>query len=99
MTEAVIVALITAGCALLGQALLARKSNQELYARLDKQSELKDQELDGKLEKWRAVTDTRLEELTREVRRHNDFAERIPVIEERIKVANNRIKVLEEHEK
>ena len=42
-----------------------------------------------------AVTETRLEELTREVRLHNDFAQRVPVIEERIKVANHRINDLE----
>ena len=38
-----------------------------------------------------AVTETRLEELTREVRLHNNFAQRVPVIEEQIKVANHRI--------
>lgn len=42
-----------------------------------------------------AVTDTRLDELTREVREHNHFARRIPVLEEQIKVANHRIDDLE----
>jgi hypothetical protein len=42
-----------------------------------------------------AVTDERISELTREVRMHNDFARRIPVIEEQIKVANHRIEDLE----
>ena len=42
-----------------------------------------------------AVTETRLEELTREVRLHNNFAQRVPVIEEQIKVANHRIDDLE----
>lgn len=42
-----------------------------------------------------AVTETRLDELTREVRMHNNFALRIPVIEEQIKVANHRIDDLE----
>ena len=45
--------------------------------------------------KSQAVTETKLEELTREVRKHNEFAERIPVIEEKIKVANKRIEDLE----
>lgn len=45
--------------------------------------------------KAQAVTETKLEELTREVRKHNEFAERIPVIEEKIKVANKRIDSLE----
>lgn len=42
-----------------------------------------------------AVTDVKIEELTREVRKHNSFAEKIPVIEEQIKVANHRIDDLE----
>lgn len=43
-----------------------------------------------------AVTDTKLEELTREVREHNNFAQRIPVLEEQMKVVNHRIADLEE---
>ena len=42
-----------------------------------------------------AVTDTKLEELTREVREHNGFARRMPVVEEQIKVINHRINDLE----
>lgn len=45
--------------------------------------------------KAQAVTDTRLAELTREVREHNHFAHRVPVLEEQIKVANHRIDDLE----
>lgn len=45
-----------------------------------------------------AITDTKLEELTREVRKHNNFAERLPVLEEQIKVANHRIADLEKKE-
>ena len=46
-----------------------------------------------------AVTDTKLEELTREVREHNNFARRVPILEEQMKVANNRIADLENHER
>lgn len=46
-----------------------------------------------------AVTDTKLEELTREVRTHNHFAERMPVVEEQIKVINHRIDDLESYHK
>lgn len=46
-----------------------------------------------------AVTKTRLEELTREVREHNGFARRMPVIEEQIKVINHRINDLEREER
>ena len=45
--------------------------------------------------KSQAVTDTKLEELTREVRAHNNFAQRVPVLEEKLKVANHRIDDLE----
>ena len=49
--------------------------------------------------KTQAVTDTKLEELTREVREHNSFARRMPVVEEQIKVINHRIADLEEEHK
>ena len=46
-----------------------------------------------------AVTDTKLEELTREVREHNNFARRVPILEEQMKMANHRIADLEQNEK
>ena len=46
-----------------------------------------------------AVTDTKIEELTREVRLHNNFAEKIPVIQEQIRVVNHRINDLEQYHK
>lgn len=45
--------------------------------------------------KQQAITDTKLDDLTREVREHNNFAQRVPVIEEQIKVINHRIEDLE----
>ena len=80
MTEAIIVALITGGLSLLGVIIASNKTTKEVESRLEKQ---------------RAVTDTKLEELTREVREHNNFARRVPVLEEQIKVANHRIDDLE----
>ena len=49
--------------------------------------------------KAQAVTETKIEELTREVREHNNFARRVPVVEEQIKVINHRISDLEEAQK
>lgn len=49
--------------------------------------------------KRQAVTDTKVEELTREVREHNNFAKRVPVMEEQIKVINHRISDLEDFHK
>lgn len=48
--------------------------------------------------KSQAVTDTKLEELTREVREHNNFAHRVPLLDEKIKVINHRIEDLEKLE-
>lgn len=80
MTEAIIVALITGGLSLLGVLITSSKTTRDVQAKLDTHQ---------------AVTDTKLEELTREVREHNNFARRVPVLEEQIKVANHRIADLE----
>ena len=49
------------------------------------------QKLSHQLQVSQAVTDTKIEELTREVREHNNFARRMPVVEEQIKAINRRI--------
>lgn len=51
--------------------------------------------IEHSLETSQAITDCKIEELTREVREHNNFARRMPVVEEQIKVINHRIKDLE----
>ena len=80
MSEAIIVAIITGGLSLIGVIISNNRTAQSM---------------DAKLEKQQAVTETKLEELTREVRAHNNFAQRVPVLEEQIKVANHRIEDLE----
>ena len=80
MTESIIVALITGGLSLLGAMIANGKSAREIHHRLDKAL---------------AVQETKLTELTREVREHNGYARRMPVVEEQIKVANHRIEDLE----
>lgn len=52
--------------------------------------------IEQKLTTAQAVTDCKIEELTREVREHNNFARRMPVVEEQIRVINHRLKDLEE---
>lgn len=84
MSEAIIVALITGGLSVLGVVISNISANRRM------QSEIKTQQ---------AVTDTKIDELTREVREHNNFAKRMPVVEEQIKVINHRIKDIEEKEK
>lgn len=81
--ESIIVALITGGLSLIGVIITARNNSKRM---------------EQQLQTAQAVTDTKIDELTREVREHNNFARRMPVLEERIKVANHRIDDLE-HEK
>lgn len=91
----IIAAAISGGLALIGVIITVvatvRKGNADLLNDLQKQSEIDDQKLDAKLEKFQAVTETKIEELTREVRKHNNFAERMPVVEEQIKTINQRL--------
>ena len=81
MSDAVIVAVITAVSTVIVQLIISNNSRQQM---------------DAKLDKALAVQETRLDELTREVRKHNEFASRMPVVEEQIKVINHRIADLEE---
>lgn len=80
MSDAVAVALISGGLALLGVIITSISTSRRMSAQLERNQ---------------AVMDTKLEELTREVRLHNNFAQRIPVIERDIKVINHRIDDLE----
>lgn len=80
MSETIIVALITGGLSLAGVIISNISSSRKMQTQL---------------EKHQAVTDTKLEELTREVREHNNFAKRMPVVENDIKHINDEIKVLE----
>lgn len=86
MSEVILAAIITGVFAVIAQMIIAKSSSDKLYAKLDKDSELADAKIEARLERHQAVTDTKIEELTREVREHNNFARRIPVLEE--KVAN-----------
>ena len=81
--ESIIVAIITGGLSLIGVVLSNISSNKKIETTLSIQQ---------------AVTDTKIEELTREVREHNKFAKRMPVVEEQIKVINHRIEDLERKE-
>lgn len=79
MTE-ILVAIVSGGLALVGVIVSNVAANRKTQAQI---------------EVSQAVTDTKIEELTREVRKHNGFAERMPVVEEQIKVVNHRLSDLE----
>lgn len=91
MSDAIVVAVITGCCAVIAQLIVAKVSNEKLFAELDKRSELTDAKLEAKINQYSAVTDTKLDELTREVRAHNNFAQRMPVLEEKVKTLEKRI--------
>ena len=80
MNEAILVALITGGMSLVGVIITCLAT-----AKKSEKAQAVAQ----------AVTDTKIEELTREVRIHNGFAQRMPVVEEQIKVINHRLEDLE----
>jgi len=78
--ESIITAIITGGLALVGVIVTNIQSNKKI---------------ENQLTTAQAVTDYKIEELTREVREHNNFARRVPILEEQMKVANHRIADLE----
>lgn len=84
MSEAIIVALITGGLSLAGVVATCMATAKKT----EKATAVA-----------QAVTDTKIDELTREVRAHNNFAQRMPVVEEQIKVINHRISDLEGYHK
>ena len=77
MTESIIAAMITGGLALIGTVGTIIASSRKT---------------EHHIRTHQAVTDEKITELTREVREHNNFARRMPVVEEQVKVINHRIK-------
>lgn len=80
MNEAIVVAIITGGMSLVGVIVTSLVTARKS---------------ENAIKIAQAVTDTKIQELTREVREHNNFAKRMPVVEEQIKVINHRIDDLE----
>lgn len=91
MSDTIWAVIITGAFSVIVQIISNRRQMDKIIAQLQHDSAMSD----AKLHEAQSVTDTKLEELTREVRKHNGFAEKIPVIEEKIKVANHRIDDLE----
>lgn len=83
MSESILVALITGGLSLAGVVITCLAT-----ARKTEKATAVSQ----------AVTETKIDELTREVRQHNNFAQRMPVVEHEIKVINHRLSALEHRE-
>ena len=84
MEDTIIVAIITGGLSLVGVVISSIASTRRM---------------NSNLKTSQAVTETKIDELTREVREHNNFARRMPVVEEQIKVINHRVADLEDYHK
>lgn len=80
--EGIVSAVITGVLALAGVVITSITGNKKI---------------EKKLEIAQAVTDCKIDELTREVREHNNFAHRVPVMEEQIKTINEKISSMEHH--
>lgn len=80
MSEAILVAIITSGLSLVGVVITCLATSKKS----EKTAAVA-----------QAVTDTKLDELTREVREHNNFARRMPVVEQQIKTIYHRLEDLE----
>ena len=88
MSDTIIVAVVS----LIGTVITVWAANRHTLAELDKKSELSDARIDAKLEKHQAVTDTKIEELTRKVERHNNMIERTYQLEGRMTEAEHDIR-------
>ena len=76
MSEAIWAAVITAVLTLAGTVITVLSANRQTLAALDKKSELSDAKLEAELKKHQAVTDTKIDELTKKVEKHNNMIER-----------------------
>lgn len=90
MSDTIIVAAIS----LIGTVVTVLAANRHTLAEIEKKSELSDIRLDAKLEKHQAVTDTKIDELTRKVERHNNMIERTYQLEGRMNEAEHDIRDL-----
>lgn len=84
MDDGILVSIISAVATVAGVVLSTKASNREIQ---------------HKLETHQAVIDTKIDNLTQSVNKHNAFADRMPVVEEQIKVINHRLEDLERHER
>lgn len=80
MTESIVVAIITGVLTLVGTVITVLSANRKTISSLEIQQ---------------AKTDQKIENLTKEVQKHNNFAERMPVVEEQIKTINEKLTKLE----
>lgn len=88
MSDAIIVSLITGGISLIGIVATYQANAKKITQEFERTSAATDAKLELKL----AVVETEIKNLTAEVRRHNNFAERVPALEQKVKDIDDRLK-------
>ena len=91
MDSAILVALVTGVCAVIGNVIVSARNTKDLFDKLDKDTELADQKLSGEMETFRAevkgdlgVMRKEIEQLREEVKKHNGVVERMAKLEIRV---------------
>lgn len=95
MSDAIIVALITAATSLIAHFVGNMIQQKDLHQRIEEQSKESDAKIEKQLAVFTAVTETKLDSLTEEVKKHNEFATRMPVVENKVDSLDKRISALE----
>lgn len=90
MNDAILVAVITGVFAVIGEIIVSARNTKELYAKLDKQSELADERIKGEI----AVIHTEISELRKQVEKHNSVIERTYTLEKEVAKQGEQIKTL-----
>ena len=88
--EGIWIALITGACAIIGEWIISNSKEKDLYAKLDKQSELADERMKGEI----AVVNTKITELTKHVEKHNNMVERTYALEKEVAKQGEQIKAI-----
>lgn len=91
--ESIIVALIAGGTSIVGTIITVHNNNQKIIREIKEEFSREMQEMKMEFAKSKAITDTKLEDLTQEVRRHNNFAERVPMLEKDVKRIDEKIEI------
>lgn len=92
MTESIIVAVITAAGAIIAQYIISARTTSELLLKLEKTSEISDQQINAKLEKFQALTNQKIDELSNRVQQHNNIIERTYKLERQVAVIEEKIR-------
>ena len=97
MDSTIIVALIAGGLPLIGTIITVKSNNQKVIKEMKEEfcKEMQDMKMD--FVRSKAITDTKLEDLTQEVRRHNGFAERVPVLEQKVQGIDEKIQIFHQN--